>query len=263
MNKYTPTILTLIVFVVLQLLSSVALLLTPVVTGSPFGEADAPAGLSVSVMFAADVLTLLVCGYCLHAIRREVFSTDGIALRTAWRWCLGCLMGSLALTVVGDLVEMPDSVERLMMAMVRNPWGALMAALVGPVFEELVFREVMLGSMVRRGVRPWVAILLSAFLFGAVHGDLPQILFAMPMGVLLGLLYYRTGSIVLSSLMHIVNNSIVVLQSNLLDDATLDTPVHELLGGWTTTLLLFALTAVACIVCTMTPPAGGCPKSTE
>ena len=55
------------------------------------------------------------------------------------------------------------------MAMANNLWGILGIALVGPVVEELVFREGIQGTMERGGVKPWIAILVSALCFGLIH----------------------------------------------------------------------------------------------
>lgn len=51
---------------------------------------------------------------------------------------------------------------------------------------------------------------LSSLIFGAVHGNPVQIPFAFVLGTALGWMYYRTGSLLPSILMHFVNNGTAV-----------------------------------------------------
>ena len=58
---------------------------------------------------------------------------------------------------------------------------------------------------------PWWAILLSSLLFGLVHGNPAQIPFAFVIGIGLGWMYYKTGSLIPCFFMHLVNNGSAVL----------------------------------------------------
>ena len=77
-------------------------------------------------------------------------------------------MGAIGMSVLTDSVEMPDSMQQASLALSRNVWGLLAIVIVGPVTEELLFREVIAGEMLRRGAGPWVAILTSALAFSIV-----------------------------------------------------------------------------------------------
>ncbi len=63
----------------------------------------------------------------------------------------------------------------------------------------------MLRGMLK-AVKPWQAIALSAFLFAVIHGNLSQGVVAFIIGVLLGWVYYRTGSILLAMMVHFIVN---------------------------------------------------------
>jgi membrane protease YdiL (CAAX protease family) len=83
-------------------------------------------------------------------------------------------------------------------------WPVITVLLVGTlagVCEELLFRGPLLAALLRR-TRPWIAISITAFLFAGAHLDL----FGMPirfgLGMLLGWVVWRGGSIWPAMLLH-------------------------------------------------------------
>ena len=87
--------------------------------------------------------------------------------------------------------------------------GAMLfgVVLVAPVLEEAVFRGYVFTALDRRVPR-WVAHLLTAAMFGAVHG----LAYALPIGVLalyFGWLRAKHGSLLPSILAHSVHNALV------------------------------------------------------
>ncbi len=73
------------------------------------------------------------------------------------------------------------------------------------IFEELFFR----GYMQRRLLQawsPWAAILVTALLFGILHLQPHQVIFAFVLGLWLGVIAWRTGSIWVPMLCHAVWN---------------------------------------------------------
>ena len=65
-------------------------------------------------------------------------------------------------------------------------------------------RPVILRSLMRFGAG--TAILISAFLFALMHGNVAQIVFAFPLGVLFALFVVRTGNIWITIAIHFLNN---------------------------------------------------------
>lgn len=87
------------------------------------------------------------------------------------------------------------------------PWWAriLCYEIVAPISEELVFRQVIYKRL--RGISPlWVAVIISALMFGLYHGNLVQGIYAFIMGCLLALVYEWTGSFVAPVLFHMIAN---------------------------------------------------------
>lgn len=86
----------------------------------------------------------------------------------------------------------------------------LATCVVAPVFEELFFRGLILRGLLKN-IKPWLAILLSAFLFAVFHFNIWQGLGAFILGIMMGWVLYKTGSLYLAIFAHFVNNFIVLL----------------------------------------------------
>jgi sodium transport system permease protein len=91
------------------------------------------------------------------------------------------------------------------------PWLTviLLMAAVPAVCEELAFRGFIFGGLVRDRGR-LRAVLVTALMFGVSHGVLQQSLCASLMGVLLGWIALRTGSVLPGMMIHFTNNALSV-----------------------------------------------------
>ena len=152
------------------------------------------------------------------------------------------------MSILAKDVELPDEVFRLQLAMSRNFWGLLTLIIVGPIAEELLFREAIAGEMLRRGANPWVAIVVSAIAFGVTHLNLAQGLYALPIGFLFGVIYYKTGNIILTSLLHIVNNGIAAIQLYTMGEDAVDVSYAELFGSNLAACTIMVVLGVLCII---------------
>jgi sodium transport system permease protein len=85
----------------------------------------------------------------------------------------------------------------------------LVYALLAAICEELAFRGFILSGL-RQRFRPWPAILLSSFLFAVYHLNVFQALPAFVLGVVLGILTVRSGSLLPGMLLHFLNNGAVI-----------------------------------------------------
>ena len=86
----------------------------------------------------------------------------------------------------------------------------LIIALIPAVGEELTFRGVLQQSLTRK-MNPHLAIILSAAIFSFIHFQFYGFLPRMFLGMLLGYMFYISGSLWPSILMHFVNNGTVVV----------------------------------------------------
>lgn len=88
----------------------------------------------------------------------------------------------------------------------------LMIIVIAPLFEEFLFRCLVMGEL-SLVMRPAAAILFQAVIFGAAHMVLFQSIFAVAMGVLLGIIYCKTQSIAMSALCHAVFNFLAAAEA--------------------------------------------------
>ena len=115
-------------------------------------------------------------------------------------------------------IEMDENTQQILTSLMKEPWGYVAVGILAPLAEEVVFRgailRTLLGIMSKKN--HWVAIMISAAIFGAVHCNQAQFINALLMGLLLGWMYYRTGSLVPGILLHWVNNTMAYVLANIM-----------------------------------------------
>ena len=115
-------------------------------------------------------------------------------------------------------IEMDENTQQIITSMMKEPWGYVAVGILAPLAEEVVFRgailRTLLGIMSKKN--HWVAIIISAAIFGVVHANLAQFINALLMGLLLGWMYYRTKSLVPGILLHWVNNTMAYVLTNIM-----------------------------------------------
>lgn len=83
-------------------------------------------------------------------------------------------------------------------------------AIAAPIIEELMMRGIVLGQLYL-----WygsvVSVLLSSIFFGILHGNIVQFLYAVIVGIALGIMYVKTKRLSLCILAHGLLNLIVIL----------------------------------------------------
>lgn len=91
----------------------------------------------------------------------------------------------------------------------------MVIAVVPAFVEELLFRGVVLSNLMPFGKT--AAVLGSALLFGVMHQNLAQLLYATVAGLVLGYIYVATRSIWPCVMLHFANNALSVLQGALVE----------------------------------------------
>ncbi len=87
----------------------------------------------------------------------------------------------------------------------------ILAVVMAPVFEEVVFRGIIQKGLINGGLSPMKAIWISAILFGLIHGNPWQLVGAILLGYVLGLVYHKTKSLLMPIVLHAFNNGLSVL----------------------------------------------------
>ncbi len=161
--------------------------------------------------------TLLLSGL---AMTIHLITIGGVKLREALRpvspsimlYSIICIVGTMiCCNALNELVSLPDWLEEDFTALSHNWIGALSIALMAPWVEELLFRGAIMPSLDKKGTAPWRGILLSSLLFGLIHVNPAQVLFAIPMGIAFGWIVWRTNSLLTAIIGHTLNNSFGVL----------------------------------------------------
>jgi membrane protease YdiL (CAAX protease family) len=119
--------------------------------------------------------------------------------------------------LLSHLTWLPDVMEQQFDAILSYPFGILLITIIGPVFEEILFRGIITAALLRH-YTPVKAIILSAFIFGIIHGNPVQMVGAGLIGLLLAWIYYRTGSLIPVIIIHIINNGLSVFLGKIYPD---------------------------------------------
>ena len=154
-------------------------------------------------------------------------------------WCalaaVGTIIPSAALQEL--MPALPDYLSGTFKAIMGHNFGYLTLCLLAPLVEEVVFRGAILRTLLRAFGNHWAAITVSALLFAVVHLNPAQMPHAFLMGLLLGWMYYRTGSILPAVAVHWVNNT-VAYAFYLLFPYWADASLSTLFGGDTVRVLM-------------------------
>jgi sodium transport system permease protein len=128
---------------------------------------------------------------------------------TAWMFASGVLL---------RIAPPPESLVRALEKLVRlTDEGAplwvvwLVVAITPAICEEALFRGFILSGLRRLGPVP--AIGLSALLFGVAHASIYRLLPTFFLGVVFGIIVWRTGSLLCSIVAHAINNGILATVS--------------------------------------------------
>ncbi len=131
-------------------------------------------------------------------------------------------------------------------------------ALAPGIGEELVMRGVLLPALVAP-FGPLGAVLASAALFAGIHFDPYRFLFTLTIGIVLGALRLRTGSLWPPIVAHVTLNTLTFLVAPLVDDPAQTTYTPQPLLG-VACLLAGAALAVPLLRALPRSPSGRAPK---
>ena len=154
----------------------------------------------------AMLLFLQVTGF--YKLKRNLFTS--VSRRPLVLSVLLVFASMFALNILVQSFELENLLEEQMNALSHNVVGALTISIFAPLLEEVLFRGAIQGYMMRY-FKPWVAIICSALVFGIVHMNPVQVVYATCLGVIFGWIYYRTGSLLPVILGHVLNNSIATI----------------------------------------------------
>ena len=170
-------------------------------------------------------------------------------------WCviasLGALVPSMALQGLlpewsGWAKEIVDQTSEQLEGLMTIPGGYMVVALLPPLVEEMVFRGCVLRSLLQwKPQRRWAMIALSALIFALVHLNPAQMPHTFLIGLLLGWLYMRSGSIVPGVVYHWANNTAAYVMFHVYHNPQ---SLTDIIGPGTRPLLLALLFSLCIFV---------------
>ncbi len=183
------------------------------------------AGVPVSIITATVMAgSFAVIGLALSVVRyREPLSTLGFVRTSGFRpylfaagmWLIGLSMLIVWMQVLiwlgVDFLVPPDTAQKAL----DEAGGSivvtiLLVGIAGPIAEEVFFRGFVLTGLLKRfGVRR--ALLFSSVLFGLFHLDPAAIVPTFALGLILGWVYLKTGSVWPAMFAHGLHNTVAVL----------------------------------------------------
>ncbi|UOQ91821.1 CPBP family intramembrane metalloprotease [Halobacillus shinanisalinarum] len=208
-KRYWFIILT---YVAAQLSTLVGL---PLMLALGLNESDAIAVWSViSFTIATIIILRLLRKDMKQAKMRDDRSGPGkIVLWSILGVFLALFAQGLAALIETEVFGVPAGSENTMSLMEiarQSPLFILLPVVFAPITEEIIFRKIIFGSIYKRS-NFFVAVLLSAFIFGAFHFDFKHMLVYFAMGVVFAFLYVKTKSIITPIIAHMAMNSFVVI----------------------------------------------------
>jgi len=113
----------------------------------------------------------------------------------------------ISISPIVDLIPVPEAMEEYFAESIqqRDAFTFLLMVVAAPIFEELIFRGIILEGFLRQ-FDPWQAILGSSFLFGFAHLNPWQFVSGMALGAFIGWVYFRTRSLMACMIIHAAAN---------------------------------------------------------
>lgn len=183
------------------------------------------AGVSPTVKGLTTVLAVMLPWLAMAGW--PLFSTslkgNGPAIDLGLRWSLrdiswGLLYGFIALVVAIVLGVVTQAIfgefsssagdlgEELSESKIILVLFALSVGVGAPIVEEICFRGLTFGALAKRGLAPWLTVLISAVIFAAFHLEPVRFILLLGIGLVLGFARWRTGSTTTTIVAHMVNN---------------------------------------------------------
>ncbi|TMK38671.1 MAG: CPBP family intramembrane metalloprotease [Actinobacteria bacterium] len=182
--------------------------------------AHPPPALNIGGLVVQDLGLVAAAIVFAGRVGRRPLAPDFGLRRSRWRLGIGLAVGGLAATLLFTLLwtnllgaHQPEHLPRDLGAdrsLAARLAVAGAVALVAPVCEELFFRGYFYAAL-RNWRGPLTAALLTGVTFGLVHGTSTPAVYLVPLsffGVVLCLMYQRTGSLYPGIVLHSINNSL-------------------------------------------------------
>lgn len=167
----------------------------------------------------------------------------GYLMMTEGLIIIGSLVGSTIHSFLTQPFNGDANTTASMMADSNIIIRTLVVGVGAPVFEELIFRKVLVDRTIKYG--EYVSIVMSGIMFGLLHGNFQQFFFAALVGMLFAYVYIRTGRVRYTIFLHMaINLSSSLVVQTLLQKMLADRNVGK---GYSGIAMLYAMLLLAWI----------------
>lgn len=182
--------------------------------------------LAMPLSFCSGVITLTLLFAAPVLFRRsplKAYRVTPVSFSNTWLLLLFGLSASVVVGFLWEIIPFPESAweiynETVGSMLSPNTGIALLAVvLMAPIVEELLCRAILIGQF-SKFMPKWAAVIVSAAIFGIIHGNLIQGTYAFVCGLLLGAIYLRFRSVTASILFHVGFNASSFLLSAIPDE---------------------------------------------
>jgi membrane protease YdiL (CAAX protease family) len=183
------------------------------------GNSDQTAAMLITTTGVVGLVTIVIFLWTRYA----ELSPKWLRTRpwTILSWSVVAALGAIipSAWLQEQMPELPNFAEQEFDTILGTPWGYFVIGLMAPLSEEIVLRGAILKELLKsEKLSVWTAIAISALFFALVHMNPAQMPHAFLIGLLLGWMYYRTGSILPGVAYHWANNSVAYVMYALYPD---------------------------------------------
>ncbi|MDR0861947.1 MAG: CPBP family intramembrane metalloprotease [Oscillospiraceae bacterium] len=176
-----------------------------------------------NVYLVSIVLAIVPCLLSFGIVfRREVFVRPvvkelfGFKPKDVFVWLAAMFSIIIIANIIGNAVYQqfygvdipvpPDTQDSLV-----SVQEFLYSIMLAPIVEEVTYRHLLYKPL--KKVSTFLAIVVPAVLFAITHGNLFQVVYALPAGIFMGAARHKYGSLVFSVLIHALNNLSTIIIS--------------------------------------------------
>ncbi|WP_456272650.1 CPBP family intramembrane glutamic endopeptidase [Bacillus sp. AK031] len=150
--------------------------------------------------------------------------SEPLSLGFSIAWAIaGIFMAFLAQSIAINIenllgIEMgSDNTKTIVNIIDTVPLAMIVAAVIGPILEEIVFRKIIFGVLYER-FSFILSALISSVIFAFAHFEPEHVLLYSAMGFVFAFLYVKTKRIIVPIIAHVSMNSLVVLMQSIFRD---------------------------------------------
>lgn len=167
------------------------------------------------ISFSGGLLVVILL--LIPDIKERHKTSNRVSKTAAAGWAITGVFLAFIAQIIAAQIEMmlgiemgSENTEILVEIAMETPIFIIVTSVVGPIFEEIIFRQIIFGSLYTR-FNFWIAAIISSLIFAAVHFDFTHIIIYAAMGLVFSFLYVKTKRILVPIVAHVSMNTFVVL----------------------------------------------------